>query len=143
MMNPPRVLASLLDVNIAPILHAFLGEIEIVALGIMSAKSRERPVGRPLQHGYIGVFLFNTRASFLDVINVDTKMMQPRIVARFPADNRHADVAVADTDGIIGLDRLFLFGRARLGSSHAEYGFVEFGFAHEIFADDRNVLNSG
>ena len=141
MMNPPRVLARLLDVYIAPILHAFLGEIEIIALGIMSAKGRERPVGRPLQHGYTGIFPFDPSASFFDVINVDTKMMEPWIVARFPADNRHADVAVADTDGIIGLDRLFLFRRARLGSSHAEHGFVEFGFAHEIFADDRNVLD--
>src|SRR5688572_14212301 len=140
-MNPPRVLASLLDVNIAPVVHAFLGEIEIIAFGIMSAEGGERPVGGPLQYGYVRVFLFDACASFLDVIDVDTKMMEPRIVTRFTPDDRHADVAVADTDGIIGLDRFFLFGRARLGSSHAEHRLVEFGLTHEIFTDDGNMLD--
>ena len=127
--------------NVSSVFHSFLRQVEVVAFGIVGAESGEGSVGRPPEHGNVGIFLFDACDGFFDVVDVDAKMMQPRHVSRLSADNRHTDITVADTDCVIRPDRFLFFGGARFGSFHPEHGFVELRLPHEVFTDNSGMLN--
>ena len=56
MMDAPRRFALLLNIDIAPVRHALLRQIKIIAFRIVGAVGGEWPVRWPLQHRDLGIF---------------------------------------------------------------------------------------
>src|SRR4051794_32118797 len=103
-MNTPRLFALLLRlrravssrVYISAVRHSFLGKIEIIALGVMSTVGGKRPIRWPLQHGNLGILGLDPPDRFIDIVDVDAEMMQPRDIAWLATDHGHSDVTVTD-----------------------------------------------
>ncbi len=142
-MDAPRLFALPLDVHVAAVRHPFLGQVEIIAFGVMGAVGRKRSVRRPLEHVDPGILFLDARDRFVHVIDIDAEMMEPRHVAGLSADHGDPDVAVADAQRVVGADRLLFLLGARLRSPHPENRLVKPRLAHEVLADDGGVLDSG
>src|SRR5262245_22859717 len=140
-MDAPRLLPLRFNVDVSAIVHSFLCEVEIVAFRIVRAESGKGTVRRTTQDGNVRIFLLDPRDRLFDIVDIDAEVMQPRDIAGFSTDYRHTNITIADTDRVIRPDRLFLFSGSRLGSFHAEHGFVELGLAHEVFTDNGSVLD--
>src|SRR5919108_840438 len=141
MVDGARLFSLRLAVNVSPVFHSFLCQIEIIPFGIVRAEGGEGPVRRPLENRHGGILFFDPGDRLFNVIDIDSKVVQPRNIAWFPANHGYADVAVADADRVIRPDRLLFLRRAWLGSPHAEHSFVKLGLSDEVFTDDRSVLN--
>ena len=109
----------------------------------MGPKGSERAVGRSLEHGNFGVFFVDARNRLFDIIDIDAEVVESRHIARLSADDGNADVTVANADRVIVSNRFFFLCGARLGPLHAEDRLVKLRLAHEVFADDSGVLDSG
>src|SRR5262249_16975386 len=141
-MDAPRLFPLRFNVDVSAIVHSFLREIKVIAFWIMSAESSKGPIRRPFEHSDIGILFLDARDRLLDVIDIDPKVMQPRHITRFPADNRNTDITVADTHCVIRFNGFLFFTRSRLGPFHADDGLVKLGLADEVFTDNGSVLDS-
>src|SRR5947208_16682391 len=107
----------------------------------MCAKRSKRTVGGPLEHSDGGIFFVDEGAGLIDVINIDTKMVKAGNITGLSPDDSHSDIAVADAQCIVRLDRLFFLHGSRLRSLHPKNSLIELALADKIFTDDGDVLN--
>src|SRR6476659_1127398 len=107
----------------------------------MGAVRRKRSIRWPFEHGHFRIVFSDPPDRFVHVIDVE--VMQSWHIPRLSSDHGDADIAVADAHGVIGPDRFLFFFGAGLRSLHVECRFIELCLAHEVLADDGEVLNSG
>ena len=94
-----------------------LGYIEDIGVGIMAGIRRIGPYRRPLDGGERGVEFGDAGDRFVDILDLETEMIEPRGPPLAPGDDVHADAAVAHHRGAGGA--------IVLGAPQPEQGLVE------------------
>src|SRR5690349_24965417 len=109
----------------------------------MGAVGRKGSIRWPFKYGDVGIVFFDAPDRFVHVVDIDAEVMQSWHIRRLSSDHGDADITVADAHGVIGPDRFLFFFGAGFRSLHVEDRFIELCLAHEILADDGEVLDSG
>src|SRR5215217_3216938 len=107
-----------LGVDFGAVLMALLREIEIISRGIVRAIAREGAVAGTLDDFNVGIFLRNLLAHFVEILNFDPKVIEPRLAAAAARNDGHADITIAHRDR-----RHFAPRVAR--DLHAEHGAIK------------------
>ncbi len=99
----------------------------------MGADAGEGAIGGSLDQLDGGIFFAQPSGYLVDVLDFQTKMLQPGLPSQFLGDDVHTDITVTDGNGAL---RPWRFGRF-----HSEQSFVKPAEQHVVVADDGEVLD--
>src|SRR3954454_4723172 len=107
-----------LGIDLGAVLVALLRQIVIVARRVVRAVARKRAIAGPLHDLDVGVFVRDLLTHLIEVLHLDSEMVEAGLAAAAARDQGHAGVAIADRDRRH-------FTRRVAGYGHAEYGAIE------------------
>ena len=76
MIDPSWLLPPFLQIALTNICHAFLREIELIAVGIVTSQAGEGDVALALGNVNVRIKLFQPVAHFLDVIHFEAEVIE-------------------------------------------------------------------
>src|SRR4051812_13301734 len=99
MADPPRTLLIVFGVQVRPVFHSPLREIEHVSCRVMRADPCERPVSGPLQDPHFRIFLFQSVENEVDVFHLKSEVIKAGLSSWSARIQIKTYVAVAHDDG--------------------------------------------
>src|SRR5678816_4171479 len=98
MTDAPFALFDFLGIKIATIIHIQLRKIKDISCWIMRADAGKRPVTRTFEYLDFGIFFFHAGINQLDILHLETEVIEAGLTPRRPRVKVQAHVAVADYD---------------------------------------------
>src|SRR6185503_9159644 len=137
-IDPTRLFPAELNVAFADVVHAFLGKVPLIAVGIVAAQAGEWDMPRALRNINLRIRLLNPLAHEIDTLYGEAKMIEARPEAGLALQERQPDNAVAQVSAFFVVFAS-LVGHPIGNLLHAKNGLIKFRFTVPIFGHHRDV----